>query len=161
MATVGEIVHVHWDVGTPYGLAGTTTRLMYTVEIKNAVAAGYGFITLEPGDTPVPDPNFGNEPIERNITLTKGADFAQILRPEGGSVFPVGTTARIEILNRATGAIITTWTASVTPDDIKWIIQSDVVDPIPDRSKYRLYVTFPTTPTLDMCWYKGQIQRKQ
>jgi hypothetical protein len=161
MATVGEIVHVHWDTGTQWGLGGTTVRLEYTVEIKNAVEAGYGYLTLQPGDSEMAAPNFGRDPIVRDITVTKGADFAQILRPEGGAKFPAGTTARIDVLNRATEAIITTWPANVTPDEATWIQQSTAVDAVPDKSLYRLYLVFPTTPPLDMCWYEGQIKRSR
>lgn len=157
----GDIVHVHWDVGTPYGLAGTTTRERLTVALQAAVAAGYGYFTLEPGDTPVADPDFGHDPIERNLTVSKGADFAQIIRPEGGVKFPEGTTARIDILNRATDVVIDSWDAEVTEDELRWTEQSTAVDAVPDRSKYRLYLSFPTIPTLEMLWYFGSVHRKQ
>lgn len=108
------------------------------------------------------------DPIEHNLTLTRGADFAYIFeKAASDSPFPEGTTARIEISEKAdtTSTIVATWTANqITDDHIKFWVQSDDADVIPARYRYRLMVQYPIvvpeTENLDFCWYRGAFKRK-
>jgi hypothetical protein len=57
---------------------------------------------------------------------------------------------------------LATWPATaVTGGYAEWTIQSEQADLIPDRSFYRMYVSYPETPTLEHCWFRGSVTRKQ
>lgn len=107
----------------------------------------------------------GNDPIStEKLILTAGADFTYRANAAAGETIPTGTTASIKIYpdNKTATAPTATWAASaVTGGYIEWLIQSTQADLIPDRSFYRLYVVYPETPTLEHCWYRGTVSRKQ
>jgi hypothetical protein len=156
--TVGDTVYVQWDVGTVYGLAGEITPLAYTVHIQLLIEAGYGHYVPGTGDTMQP---FGNQPIYNPLTLSKEADFDQDITPDGNVQIPEGTTARLAIVNPSTNATVTSWPGTVSAASIRFTAQSAETDVVPHGYKYRIYVTFPTTPTREVLWYYGPIQRKE
>ena len=108
------------------------------------------------------------EPIERNERLTRGEDFARYYeRGANDTPFPAGTTARIEISKDAKvdSPLIATWEATeVTDDWLHFWVQSTEAETIPHNYRYRLMVRYPAvepdTETLDLCWYRGKIVRK-
>ncbi|WP_064075925.1 LtfC-like domain-containing protein [Prescottella equi] len=103
---------------------------------------------------------FGWQPTKRGMILSAGADFAQALRQKNSAgVFPEGTTARIDFV--VDDEVIATWPATVEETEVSWLVQSTEADEIPDRAGYRLYISFPFDPPLDMLWFHGAVQRKQ
>lgn len=157
--TVGDIVYVEWDVGTPYGWAGEITPLPYDVHVQLLVAAGYGHYVAGLGEGEM-DP-FGNRPIVNDLVLTKEADFDQDIFPDGGATIPEGTTARLAIVHPATNATVTSWPGTVSAASIRFAVQAPEADAVPHGYKYRIYVNFPTAPTRDVCWYRGRIIREE
>lgn len=106
----------------------------------------------------------GNEPIVDKLILTAGADFEHRINVAAGETIPNGTTAKIVILaDDGTATVpLATWPATtVTGSYVRWRVESGVADTIPDRSVYRLYIVYDDTPTLDHCWYRGTVTRKQ
>ncbi|MFR9750502.1 hypothetical protein ACL02S_05650 [Nocardia sp. 004] len=102
----------------------------------------------------------GYDPSNLTLVLSKGADFVHTIALEPGSVFPDGTQVRIEVLNAA-DAVLDTWPAVIDGQDAVFTVQSERADAIPTGAKYRLYVSYPTTPTTDYLWFFGAIRRKQ
>jgi len=158
---VGSLVYVLWAVGTPYGLAGEITRIPYDVNVQMLVSAGYGHLVhgfdQDDDDTP-----FGHEPQEKRLVLSKGADYTQKVYAGGGSLFPEGTTSRIDIVNPGTRAVTATWTGTVTPEYVQFAVAPAQADTIPARYRYRLYVTLPGVPNpRSVLWYYGSIERKE
>lgn len=106
----------------------------------------------------------GHVPVKEALVLTLGADFVhKYQRQATDPVIPVGTTARIELYTSAdTTDTIAVWNAVLVDDPVvHFRIESDLADLIPNRAHYRLYIKFPDTPTLDMCWMYGDVSRKQ
>ncbi|GAB4582316.1 LtfC-like domain-containing protein [Nocardia sp. IFM 10818] len=102
----------------------------------------------------------GYDPTNLTLVLSKGADFMHTFALAPGSEFPTGTQVRIQMLN-ATDAVLATWNAKVTATEAAFAIQSDLADAIPTGAKYRLYVSYPTTPTTEYLWFFGVVRRKQ
>lgn len=102
---------------------------------------------------------FGHVPETTNLTLSKGADFVQVIEVDGQSL-PAGTTATIYVTDTS-DELVATWPGAVNGTSVKWVVQSDAVDLIEAGSKYRLIVSFPTEPTTEYCWFYGRIQRRQ
>lgn len=104
----------------------------------------------------------GHEPIKDPLILTLGADFVHRYRKNAADPdIPEGTEARIEVYDDKNSTDpVATWPASlVDTDAIEFRVESEDTDQIPDRYFYRFYVVFPDDPTLDMCWFHGQIKR--
>jgi hypothetical protein len=96
------------------------------------------------------------------LWLTRGQDFQQVIKPPTGQTFPNGTTARIDFYTDPDkGAVLTSWSATVTTGEARWRQESEVVDAIPDRTPYYLYFSFPDSPRTDYCRFYGNVQRKQ
>jgi|SRR5690606_4831252 len=106
----------------------------------------------------------GHEPSKEPLVLTLGADFVHRYQKAATDPdIPAGTTARIELYSsKDTTETIAVWNASLVDTDvIAFRIESEQTDLIPNRAHYRLYVVYPETPTLDMCWFYGDVSRKQ
>lgn len=105
----------------------------------------------------------GRTPEKISLVLTQGADFTQILRVAEGERFPVDTTVLIRFYNDPNDATpITTWEADVISTQAEWRVESELADTIPDRTPFRLYVSYPEQPnTLEHCWFTGRVARKQ
>jgi|SRR5690606_8883150 len=106
----------------------------------------------------------GHVPAKESLVLTLGADFVHKFKKQPNDPdIPAGTTARIELYSSAdTTDTIDIWDAVlVDTDEVYFRIESTETDLIPNRAHYRLYVVFPDTPTLDMCWVYGDVSRKQ
>lgn len=102
----------------------------------------------------------GYDPTNLTLILSKGADFVHTVALSSGVVFPTGTKVRI-VLSNASEAVLDTWQAVVSDVEAKFVIQSDLADAIPAGAKYRLYVSYPTTPTTEYLWFFGAVRRKQ
>ncbi len=75
---------------------------------------------------------------------------------------PIGTTAEIVLYTKGTETVLATWTAiSVTEDYAEFRVESEQTDLIPAGATFRLYIHYPETPTLDLLWVYGDVQRKQ
>jgi hypothetical protein len=107
----------------------------------------------------------GNDPIAtEKLILTSGADFTYRANAAAGETIPTSTTAMIGFYpDQDTGTTpIALWPATaVTGAYIEWLVQSDEADDIPGDAFFRLYVVYPETPTLEHCWYRGKVARKQ
>ncbi|MGW1740021.1 LtfC-like domain-containing protein [Nocardia sp. NPDC001965] len=107
----------------------------------------------------------GDEPIRESLTLTLGADFVHRYRPAVGETIPDGTTAYIALYPKGQKNTLTSiaeWSAVLVDSDaIEFRVESEDADEIPDKAHYRLYVVYPDTPTLDQCWYVGEVRRIQ
>lgn len=105
----------------------------------------------------------GHVPIKSKLTLSKGADFAQIVRRQPSDpAIPTGSTAEIKLYTKGAETVLATWTAiAVTEDYAEFRVESEQADPIPAGSIFRLYIHYPETPTLDLLWIYGDVQRKQ
>ncbi|QIS16587.1 DUF7264 domain-containing protein [Nocardia arthritidis] len=102
----------------------------------------------------------GFDPINRTLVLSKGADFVHTVALADGPGFPTGTAVRIILLD-ATETVLDTWSAVLTTTEARFVIQSELADLIPAGAKYRLYVSYPTTPTTEYLWFYGAVRRKQ
>lgn len=107
----------------------------------------------------------GNEPLTDKLTLTLGADFVHIFKTSADDEIPPGTTAVIKLYppgEKDTLTSIDSWSATdVTANQITFRAESEAADLIPDRAHFRVYVTYPDTPTLEHCWVVGDVKRKQ
>lgn len=107
----------------------------------------------------------GHEPLVDKMTLTLGADFVHEFETRPGDEIPSGTTAEIHIYppgEKDTLVTIAEWAATdVTANKVIFRTESENVDLIPDRAHFRVYVTYPDTPTLQHCWVLGDVKRKQ
>lgn len=105
----------------------------------------------------------GHIPIKSKLTLSRGADFAQIVRRQSSDPqIPIDTTAEIVLYTKGTETVLATWTAiSVTEDYAEFRVESEQTDLIPAGATFRLYIHYPETPTLDLLWIYGDVQRKQ
>lgn len=104
----------------------------------------------------------GHVPIKSKLTLSAGADFAQLVRRDPSDPpIPTSTTAEIKLYS-SSGTVLATWTAIlVTEDYAEFRVEAEQTDLIPAGSKFRLYIHYPETPTLDLLWVYGDVQRKQ
>ncbi len=99
---------------------------------------------------------------EKPLPLTRGQDYAVIVKPKGGGTFPPDTRAKIVFyLDPTSGDPIATWTATVDRLQAVWREESEVADEIPDRAAYYMYFSFPDSPRLDLCRFYGQVSRRQ
>lgn len=105
----------------------------------------------------------GHIPIKSKLTLSKGADFAQIVRRQPSDpVIPIGTTAEIVLYTKGTETVLDSWTAiAVTEDYAEFRVESEDADVIPAGADFRLYIHYPETPTLDLLWVYGSVVRRQ
>lgn len=105
----------------------------------------------------------GRDPVVKPLILSAGADYELVLEPETGT-YPVGMTGRIGFYATADtdAAEIDSWdSTTATTSELSWRVESEVADEIPKGLFYRLYAIFDETPTLERCWYRGKVQRKQ
>ncbi|MFI6168860.1 hypothetical protein ACIBCN_18915 [Nocardia sp. NPDC051052] len=102
----------------------------------------------------------GFEPTTRALVLSRGADFIQPVVPDDGAVFPTGTAVRIVVVT-SSETVLATWEAVVTVREAMFTVASEFADLIPAGAKYRMYVSYPTTPTTEYLWFYGQVRRKQ
>ncbi|MFI7001348.1 hypothetical protein [Nocardia sp. NPDC050175] len=102
----------------------------------------------------------GYDPTNLTLVLSKGADFVHTVSLAAPSAFPTGTKVRI-VLSNAAETVLDTWQAVLSDAEAKFVIQSDLADAIPAGTKYRLYVSYPTTPTTEYLWFFGAVRRKQ
>lgn len=56
--------------------------------------------------------NFGGLPVRSTFTLSRDADFYQVVKTSDGTNFPVTTNMQLRWLDEA-DAVISTWTATV------------------------------------------------
>lgn len=105
----------------------------------------------------------GYTPTKKALILSAGADFVHVINAPAGSTIPTGTTARIAFYasSDTTAPEIASWTGVVATDRIEWRIESAQADLIENRSKFRLYVTYPETPTWEVLWFIGDVKRIQ
>lgn len=108
----------------------------------------------------MPANQLGYDPTNLTLVLSKGADFTHTIALEAGSQFPIGTKVRIDLLTSA-DAVLDTWNAVVGLGEAVFTVQSDRADAIAAGAKYRLYVSYPTTPTTEYLWFFGAVRRKQ
>lgn len=103
----------------------------------------------------------GRQPIKEKLTITPGQDFSHEVQPPSPYQFQAGTTLKIVLFEgKERGANeVTAWPANVTPESAAWIIQSDVTDLLPteERLWFRLYISYPDSPTTDHCWFSGPV----
>lgn len=102
----------------------------------------------------------GHDPIGRGLILSAGADFVHEIQPRSG-VFPAGMEAWIKIWDSQMVGVLDTWNAVCTTTWVTWTIQSATADGIPENSRYRLFVQYPTAPSTEHLWFYGSIIRKQ
>lgn len=107
----------------------------------------------------------GRQPIPETIPLTLGTDYTLGLNAPAGTTFPASTAVRIDIYAKGKTNTLTTiasWAATVTTNRAGWRVESALADLIPSGAHFRIYITYPDTPSsLDHCWYKGEIVRDQ
>lgn len=106
----------------------------------------------------------GNQPINDTLILTAGADFVHRINAPVGETIPVGTSAAIGIFpdqETATAATAVWPAATVTGSYVEWRIESEIADEIEDGAYFRLYVIYDDEPTLEHCWYLGNVERQQ
>jgi len=108
--------------------------------------------------------SLNGEPEHEDITLTLGADFVLDLKVPASDPIPLGSEVRLAIYPKGkknTLISIADWPAVVEPTKASWRVQSEQADLIPDRAHYRIYISYPETPTLDLVWYVGDVFRDQ
>ena len=109
----------------------------------------------------------GNDPIVEPLILTRGADFVHDFKIDAKDPdIPDGTAARIEVTktSKTDAPIIATWTLTPEARQIRARVEAeDSGDDttIGNQYRYRLLVNLPDAPTLDHCWLRGPIVRRQ
>ncbi|MDM7488697.1 hypothetical protein QT969_10380 [Rhodococcus sp. CSLK01-03] len=104
----------------------------------------------------------GRTPEQIKLILSLGADFTQIIKTPENETFPVDTVVAIRFYDDpADTAHIAEWLGDVTSTQVEWRIESALADVIPDRTPFRMYVSYPEVPTLEHCWFTGRVARKQ
>lgn len=106
----------------------------------------------------------GNEPIPEKIVLSLGADFVQKFRADPGEVIPTGSTVHIRFYPPGqTDTLVFTHEAACNVYDTyaEARIESTIADTIPRKAHWRVYISYPDTPSLEHCWYVGDVVRKQ
>ncbi|MBF6085236.1 hypothetical protein IU485_28100 [Nocardia cyriacigeorgica] len=106
----------------------------------------------------------GREPKRDTLILTLGADFVHTIKLTAHRSFPAGTTIGLHFYPPGDpNAIVPmySFSALVYPERAEWWIESSVVDAIPDRAHFRIYVSYPETPTLEHAWFIGEVTRLQ
>lgn len=106
----------------------------------------------------------GNEPIIDTVVLTAGADWAHRINVASGETLPTGTTAVIRFYadkETASTPIAQFNANNVNEVYAEWRVESTSLDAIENNSFFRIYVTYPETPTFENCWYRGKVQRQQ
>lgn len=107
----------------------------------------------------------GHEPLTEKITLTLGADFTHRINADPGDVIPPGSTARICFYppgRTDTLVPLAEWAhTTITDRYVYWRVESELADLIPKRAHFRVYINYPDNPTLNHCWYVGDVTRKQ
>ncbi|MGW4371034.1 LtfC-like domain-containing protein [Nocardia takedensis] len=106
------------------------------------------------------DKQFGYDPQNRTLVLSKGADFVHTVALSEGAQFPAGTLVRIDLIDAGENPL-GAWQAVVGASEASFVIGSDLADEIPSGAKYRLYVSYPTTPSTEYLWFFGPVRRKQ
>lgn len=97
----------------------------------------------------------------RAITLSQAAGFVHQIKPRT-TPFPVGVEARIELWDSTYTTLLDTWPAtSISTGLIAWAIVPATTNTIPENSRYRMYLTYPTAPALPYLWARGQVVREQ
>ena len=104
----------------------------------------------------------GHEPQKETVVLTADADLYQVIRI-GGIELPTGTTARLAFYatSDTEAPELLNLPGVVTVDSITFRSESTVVDAVPNRTRFRVYVSYPETPTLEDCWFVGAVKRIQ
>lgn len=108
--------------------------------------------------------SLNGEPLHEDITLTLGADFVLTLKVPPSEPIPAGSTVRMALYPKGqknTLVSIAEWPATVEPTKASWRIESAEADLIPDRAHFRIYISYPEDPTLDLPWYVGDVYRDQ
>lgn len=107
----------------------------------------------------------GRDPIDEQIILTLGADFTLKINAPDNVLIPAGTAIYIEFYPPArpnTLDALDTWNGAVSSEFVEWRIESTLANDIPDKARFRIYVSYPDTPnTLEHCWYRGSVTRRQ
>lgn len=105
----------------------------------------------------------GREPEKITLVLSQGADFTQIIKTPEDETFPLDTTVTIKFyVDPNDSTPIASWEADVISTQAEWRVESEVADAIPDRTPFRMYVSYPEDPSsLEHCWFTGRVARKQ
>lgn len=105
----------------------------------------------------------GYTPETITLVLTQGADFTQVIKTPAGETFPLDTTVTIRFYNDPNDTTpIASWEADVISTQAEWRVESELADAIPDRTPFRMYVSYPEIPnSLEHCWFTGRVARKQ
>lgn len=103
----------------------------------------------------------GHRPRHRAIILSAAAGFVHHIKPRSVP-FPEGVEARVELWDSTYTTLLDTWDAtSISTGLIAWAIVPATTDAIPENSRYRMYLTYPTAPALPYMWAHGQVVRQQ
>lgn len=109
--------------------------------------------------------NLGFKPERATLIVSTGADFILEIKPAAvDGPWPTGTISRIDVfesVGNTTGALIDTWTGTVTGPSITYQVEADFADAIPDRSFFRLYIAYgDEEPQQDYLRYYGRVSRQ-
>jgi hypothetical protein len=105
--------------------------------------------------------DIGNGPRYRAIVLSQAAGFVHHIKPRTVP-FPEGLEARIELWDSTFTTLLDTWDAtSISTGLVAWGIVPATANAIPENSRYRMYLTYPTAPALPYLWAHGQVVRQQ
>ncbi|GAB4588726.1 LtfC-like domain-containing protein [Nocardia sp. IFM 10818] len=103
--------------------------------------------------------------VERDVLiLTLEADFDYTLKLPPDRTFPPGTAVRLKLYppgEKNTKSTIAVWDAQVAPTHARWVVESEQADLIPDRAHFRIYVSYPESPTREHPWFVGDVRRDQ
>ncbi len=100
----------------------------------------------------------GYAPQQRPLILSDGADFTHSIR--AATPLPGGTTAWIDIWDSTLETLLDTWDADVA-DTVDWTVPAATADAIPAQTRFRLFLSLPTSPTTEHLWFYGPVVRRQ
>lgn len=103
----------------------------------------------------------GRKPTAQELSLTPGQDFTHRVEPPAPYQFQPETALKIVLFDsdQWDAETVATFSAAVDLLGASWLVQSEVTDLLgPDEVRwFRLYISYPDSPTTDHCWFSGPV----
>lgn len=100
----------------------------------------------------------GHEPVVQRVVLIDGQDLTHVFTTWGEDL-PAGTVVEWRVTDRDHASLLGVWPVTETVDG--WLLNVEAADHarIPDGTRFRLFVTYPTGGRF--CWIAGPVGRSR
>lgn len=100
----------------------------------------------------------------RNIVLSKRMDWTLSIYPTDAAGAPLTSFGwaegtEVDLVLGDLDEPLAVWPAAVTSNLVHWKVEAEDADLIPEGTELRVRITFPTTPTTELPWWKGKAKR--